>query len=261
MKIVENVIISLTTISSRFAQMNTVLGHLLEQDYKNFEIRVHISKEAYLLDKGISEIGDDALADPRIKYIFVENTGPYRKLMPTLAEFFDTNQAIVTVDDDVIYPSNFLSTLLVANQIFNCPIAFRGRRMKFNTATISPYAQWYKSELSGCSMDNLPTGKDGILYRPSYFHKDVLNINKALELAPTTDDLWFKWHTMLGNKPTALLFSSLAESFDVSCETNETLFDNFNKHTNNDQVIQSLEEYFKHKYSKTMLSSISYMEK
>lgn len=256
MKINEKVIISLTTISSRIAQINMVLNHLLKQDYENFEIRVHISKDSYLLDKGILDIDDNVLCDPKIKYIFVKNTGPYRKLIPVLNEFWGTHQAIVTVDDDVIYPSNLLSTLLVANQIFDCPIAFRGRKIKFDKTTILPYNQWQKTELSSCSISNLPTGKDGIFYRPSYFHKDVLDIDKAVELAPTTDDLWFKWYTVLNEKPSVLLFNSLADSFDVANETNETLFDSFNKHTNNDQVIQNLEEYFKHKYSKTMLINI-----
>ena len=253
----EKVIITLTTISSRINNIDQVLETLLKQDYINYEIRLYISREAYLLDKGIDDVPSKYLNDERLKIIYVENTGPYRKLMPALKEFFGTNQILITVDDDVLYPQNFISTLILANQIYDCPIAYRGRKITISETKINPYKQWEKNNLTGCSFSHLPTGKDGVLYRPSYFHKNVLDISQAIEIAPTTDDLWFKWHTVLNNKKSVLLFNTLSESFDITEETNETLFDSFNKHTNNDQIVESLEKNLNNKFQFNLFQKLN----
>ncbi len=255
------VIVCLTTIESRIISVSNVINSLLSQTYTNFEIRLYISSEEYLLDNGIKKIPIELLKleESNISFtiIYTKNIGPYRKLIPILEEISDDQQLIVTVDDDVHYPSNFLSTLVYAEKLFKCPVGFRGRRINIKNNEIMPYAKWSKQGQAGVSKLNVPTGKDGIIYRPCYFHSNILNIQSAMELAKTTDDLWFKWHTSYAGYASCLLFDSLAESFPSFDESNKvTLFDQYNEKDKNDLVIQALEKYFTKEFGSPMFSKL-----
>lgn len=260
----EPVVISLTTISSRINYVEKTLKTLLSQTYFNFNIFLYISKEGYLLDEGIDKIPLE-LARLKEKHNnlfieFTENTGPYRKLIPSLKKYWGTNQLLVTVDDDVLYPDNFLATLVTAEQIHGCPVAFRGRVATANNTELNRYKAWKRTDLAGRSFANVPTGKDGVAYRPQYFRESVLDIKKAVELARTADDLWFKWNTALNGKESCLLFDSLEESFRNATSKEEagvTLFDEYNQSGKNDEVVLKLETYFKAKTKKTLFEIIS----
>lgn len=247
----EKVIVSLTTISSRIHRLHKVIESLLSQTYQNYIIHLYISHEPYLLDDGISSIPNNlhALEKSFDKFIikFTNNTGPYRKLLPTLTEFWGCKQILVSVDDDVIYPPHFLATLVAAERLHHCPVAFRGRRATIDSGNFNKYSHWLKNNQAGKTMLNVPTGRDGVLYRPSYFLKNVLDIDSALHLAKTADDLWFKWNTTLNGYPSCLLSDSLSHSFDSvdgSFNSGPNLFESFNEHGKNDAVVCALEKHF-----------------
>ncbi|GGB51886.1 hypothetical protein GCM10011502_26300 [Oceanisphaera marina] len=244
-------IISFTTISSRVDIVDNVVFNILNQSIEEFELRLYISKEPWLLDKGITSIPhrlEKLKKDSRFKVIYTKNTGPYRKLIPALTEFWGTKKPIITIDDDVAYPNNFLETMTHAQKIFDCPIAFRGREITLNSQNkILPYKKWKSSNLAGASACKLPTGKDGVIYMPHHFSRDVLNINHALEIAKTADDLWFKWHTLRAGYASCLLLDALQDSF-TSIENEEkseiTLYDTYNKKGGNDEIIENLQSHY-----------------
>jgi hypothetical protein len=246
----EKIIVSLTTISQRIHNIHKVILSLLNQSYQNLDVYLYLSEEPYLLDEGIKELPFKLLElkndDKRFKINFVRNTGPYRKLIPVLSEYWGSSQQIITVDDDVRYPPDAIATLVLAERIYSCPVAFRGRRAVLKKDGLALYNCWLKTGQAGRAILNVPTGKDGVIYRPSYFKRNVLDVSKAMQLAKTTDDLWFKWHTALNGYPSTLLFDSLEESFDSVGLPNETssLFCSFNEHGSNDTVIANLETFF-----------------
>lgn len=257
--LLEHVIISLTTISSRVYNVRKVIESLLLQSYPNFEIRLYISKEPNLIDKGIPVVPQDlkdlCSLSEQFNVFFTPNIGPYRKLIPVLKEFWGGDQLLVTVDDDVYYPKHFLSTLIIAEKIHRCPTAFRGRKAVVDSNGIKGYGKWLKVGMAGRDLLNVPTGKDGVLYRPSYFLKEVLNTDTALELAKTTDDLWFKWNTALNNYDSCLLLDSLSDSFANIVKEGEegpSLFGEYNKHGKNDEVVARLESYYLEKYQSNL---------
>ena len=103
--------VSLTTIESRLPHLHRVIESLHKQDVLPKEIRLYVSRDPYLLDKGISA-GDPHIKElqkfPLLQVKWVNNTGPYRKIFPFLQEHFAHSVAIdqlfVTVDDDTLYP-------------------------------------------------------------------------------------------------------------------------------------------------------------
>jgi hypothetical protein len=121
-----------------------------------------------------------------------EDIKSYKKLVPALREFPD--DVIVTADDDIYYPPEWLERLhraylLAPNQIH----AHRAHRVSLADAdSIQPYGRWQKNiSSSEASFTVFPTTGGGVLYPPSSLHPDVRDEATFLRLAPHADDLWF----------------------------------------------------------------------
>lgn len=244
--------ISLTSISARLEHLHLVIQTLLEQDYVgDFNIRLYLSAEPYLLDEGIPEPSQALmeLEDQHKKFSihYTNNTGPYRKLIPLLeSDLWDQNDLLVTADDDTLYPANWLSQLVEAYEIHRCIICHRGHHMANANGAFLPYRQWMKHGIrENPSLLNLPTGKDGVLYPPEFLSSAVLNIEKALEVAPTADDLWLKWHTAAMGAPVYCINTDYKSGTFAECseKASPALYDNFNRVGGNDECIQRLVEY------------------
>ena len=79
--------IILTTISSRIKNIDKVLNSLLAQKLPANKIFIYISKDPYLLDRGIPESEIQLLKSSfkgKVEFIYVVNHGPYRKILPYL---------------------------------------------------------------------------------------------------------------------------------------------------------------------------------
>ena len=259
--------ISLTTISSRIHLTKDVIFSLLNQSLLPRKIFVYISKAPYLLDEGISEdhpIIKELIELERVEIVWVDNTGPYRKIVPYLSNLMETSQngsgLFITADDDTLYPHNFIESLKAHYEEKRCIIAFRGRQIHANDESfdINPYAEWGLGVMSP-SIANLPTGKDGVIYHRSFFTKEFLDINTAQKYAPTADDLWIKWHTALNGIRSVILNPNSAtsdfESFPVVDYSDEyrniSLYRAHNSQSSegkNDKSVTMLEKHFKELY-------------
>jgi len=122
--------ISMTSMSSRMATLGQTLRSLLDQNYANLCIHLYLSREPYLLDKGVTELPEDIQqlqreAAGRLKIQFCPNWGPYRKLLPYLRANWGSSKLVVTVDDDTIYPPDWLEGLVAAYHTYRCVIGYR----------------------------------------------------------------------------------------------------------------------------------------
>lgn len=254
--------ISLTTINQRLNATEKVIESLSSQTTLPEKINLYISKEAYLLDQGIKE--DDPILkqiekNPLVAIHWVKNTGPYRKIIPYVTAFFDkqytNHKKFITVDDDTIYPPYFIERLVAEHKKHDCVIAFRGRKITKNEKSIEKYAKLGLGSQEPL-IENLPTGKDGIIYCTSFFTREFINIEKAIELAPTADDMWIKWHTSMNGVKSVILNPEASTSdyksfpvFDYSKEFRDlSLFKMHNADgagSKNDKTVNSLEEHFK----------------
>ena len=242
--------ISLTSISDRLPALGETLRSLLAQSYANLRIQLYLSKEPYLLDEGVSELPEQLRAlqreaGGRLEIHTVPNWGPYRKLLPYLRANWGCSKLVVTADDDTIYPENWLKGLVDAYDSYRCVIAYRGHRINVQGGEIKPYRSWMRSRIElNPGLHILPTGKDGILYNTAFFPVNVLNLADAIRIAPTVDDLWFRWHLMLNRIPVHVIHTDYAaHSFDETDHTG-SLYRNFNKDGGNDTAVYALQSYF-----------------
>lgn len=246
--------ISLTSIRSRMPTLGATLRSLLAQDYADIRINLYLSREGYLLDEGVPDIPPDILqlqneAGDRLNITYCVNTGPYRKLLPYLREHWGSSRIVVTVDDDTIYPPGWLTTMLRAYDTYGCVIAVRGHRIVVRDGRLLPYTGWMRSRMEeNPGRMIIPTGKDGILYDTAFFPVNVLNVEDALRIAPTADDLWFRWHLSLNGINTYLISTDYRSGTFAEADYEDSLYLSFNRGGKNDVAIASLESYFQRKF-------------
>ena len=262
---VDEIFITMTTIDSRIEKVKFVMESLAKQTYQPAKIFLNISKEPYLLDKGLDENNATLQEIQSYKNVvinWVPNIGPYRKIYPFLERHFSQTvskeKIFITVDDDTLYPDYFVAELYKKYRETNSIIAFRGRCIEIEEGRLSKYDNWSLGK-NLLSFGNLPTGKDGIIYSTNFFTREFLNLEVIKEIAPTVDDLWIKWHCALNGVKSQILnpeaCTSDYKSFPVVDFSNEyrgnSLYAMLNSKKaggNNDIAIEKLENYFAREY-------------
>lgn len=181
------VIVSLTSIPYRIPRLHLVIRSLLNQNtsFNKIILWLHKSLQGKLPKKLTS------LQSGRFEIRFSIGTSSHRKLVETLKIY--PNEYIVTCDDDMMYPSDWLERLLETQSIHpNAVIAHMCRVIRYKSDELMPYKTW-ESEVSGQgSLMTLAVGAGGVLYPPNCLHEDITNESLYHQLAPKADDLWFK---------------------------------------------------------------------
>ena len=194
------VIVSCTTTRQRLPMLLYTLMSLQQQSRQPDRIVVNISREPYLSDEGIDQLPEWLEQGPA-EVNWVPNTGPYRKLLPLINECTDADR-IITVDDDVLYHPNWLTMLLELDEAHpDHLVCTRARRMKRGLFGWKRYSHWRVLKQRTTGLNLMPTGSGGILYKKNLLDMDFLNDSQAQQLAPTTDDLWFRMAGMRKGTP------------------------------------------------------------
>lgn len=191
-------VVSLTSYPKRMYDIHLCLYSLLTQDLKPDKIILWLGKEQFPhkskdIPKKVRELKKWGL---EIKWC--EDTKSYKKLIPALQQYPDA--VIVTADDDIYYPQNWLRGLWETHQQTGASlVAHRCHEAAFEGDAFLPYTKWQKCiERVAPSYANFMTGAGGILYAPGCFHPDIMNVDKFQELCPHGDDIWF-WSMALLN--------------------------------------------------------------
>lgn len=199
------IILSCTTTYKRAELFYYCVQSLINQTFQPDIFLINISKEPYLQDDGFSNV-PDWMNNNKITVKWVENTGSYRKLIPVL-EYADTDDLIVTADDDVIYGKTWLAeivdSVLADPSVIVCAM---GRNIKKSLiCNWQNYYKWNLIEKRTRGLFVLPIGCAGIGYKTRNLDLEFLTDKKYLEIAPTTDDLWFKMASMRKNIPVSVI--------------------------------------------------------
>jgi hypothetical protein len=120
-----------------------------------------------------------------------DDLGPHKKYLPwTLSQ--DSRRAVlVTADDDVYYPRDWLAGLLAARAEDSTAVwCHRARRLVTSGDGVDPYRDWPLFEGRGPSRRMVPTGVAGVLHPPALSEEVRRRGNAFAEVAPRADDLW-----------------------------------------------------------------------
>ena len=192
----KNCIISLTTIPSRFCQIDIVIGSLLLQSVRPSKIIVWVGFDIQE-KKYKREVRKIKKAGVIIRQ--VKDVGPHTKLIYAFKEF--GNVPLVTADDDVIYPYYWLQELITTHKKFpDCIVCHRAHFITYNNEDeIENYVNWdfHSQGISGPSFGLFATGVGGVLYPPGSLDQRVTDVSQFMKLAPYADDVWFKAMSLL----------------------------------------------------------------
>jgi len=201
----KEIVVSLTSVPWRLPKLHTVLMSLLWQSVRPDRIVLWLSeynqKGERILDRNDLPGNLLRMREKGIDIEFVDDIRSYRKLVPALEKYPDA--VIITVDDDTLYPRNWLERLLANHREYpDAVVCYRGTRMLVEDEGFKPYIEWPEyTEKNHPSFLLFAQGCEGILYPPGALHPEVLNREVFMEISPTADDVWFKAMAVYNNVP------------------------------------------------------------
>ncbi|MCR4847948.1 MAG: methyltransferase domain-containing protein [Bacteroidales bacterium] len=185
-------IVSLTSFGQRIHNVYLTIESIMQQTLKPNKIILWLDQDEFTLESLPTSLRIQQKKGLEIR--FTEDVKSYKKLIPALAEY--PEDTIITIDDDCIYPINFIDVLYLQHKQHPkdviCPHA---HIIEFDeTGDPKPYLEWTDSpkDRSRASFSYLPVGFAGVLYPPHSLHPDVMDRGVFMSLAPMADDLWFK---------------------------------------------------------------------
>ncbi len=186
-------IVSLTSWPPRFATLHLTLRSLLDQSIRPDRLILWIAhQDMAQLPPAVRRLTADGL-----EIRACDDLKSYKKLIPCLKAHPEAY--IVTADDDVHYPSDWLAALVgavdPAAQEVACLRAHLARFDRYGRAL--PYLDWSfetrRTYASGPRTALFPTGVGGILYPPGSLPRATLDESAFMRICPHADDIWFFW--------------------------------------------------------------------
>lgn len=198
------IIISLTSYPARISIVDQVIESLFEQTEQADEIVLWLSSLEFpnkykdLPEKLNNLVGKNGF---RIEWIN-ENIRSHKKYFYVLQ---NSEDIIITVDDDTIYSNRMVSTLMDSYR--KHPHAVSARNIHIITKSdggITPYLSWLgevEEYIGQERMDLCAIGVNGILYPPKCSRQNWFDISSIRKYAEDQDDLWLKFNEIIDNVP------------------------------------------------------------
>jgi hypothetical protein len=186
------VVISLTSIPSRLSTLQLTIKSLLNQSVSFEKVVLWLHQDL----KNDLPPALEKLQGKRFEIHYSATTEPHRKLVETLK--IHPDRVIVTCDDDMMYPKDWLFRLLESwRHTPDDIVAHRCRKIRINNGEIMPYRTWRSETQGESSLITVPLGCGGVLFPPGSLDARVLDRDAYIRLSPNADDLWYKAMAML----------------------------------------------------------------
>jgi len=215
------VIVSLTSYPARINVVHITIESILSQAMKPDMVILWLAAEQF-------EGGEDSLPHELRRLTkygltirWCDDLKPHKKYYYTMKEYSD--DIVITVDDDVIYPKELVKKLYESYQKHPHAVsATRVHRIETDEDGLLPYSNWtlnYRT-MDEPSMALIATGVGGVLYPPHCLHPELFNKEAIMETCLNADDLWLKTMGILNGTPTVLAnFEHKIKQIDGTEET------------------------------------------
>lgn len=181
-------VLSLTTHAFRQDLVFLAIESIARGHHKPSHVHLWITdKEAYTkLPSTLQRLKSRGL-----EVHLTDDFGPHTKYYPYLCNENCFVRPLVTADDDVIYPREWLQQLITAYEsnpsVIHC---FRAHRMHLAMNRPAPYNSWAPCSDKIPSHLNFITGVSGVIYPPNYLHYLKEQGQGFLSCCPNADDIW-----------------------------------------------------------------------
>lgn len=188
------VIVSLTSFPKRIPKLWMVIETIFQQTVKVDKIILYLSKEQFPLEE--ENLPNSLLAQKQrgLEIIFVEgDIRSHKKYYYSIKMFPNSN--IFIIDDDIFYPTDMVETMLDAHNHYPDRIICRyAKSITYeddgNLASIYSWKHIYNTSINDSDVFFGTGGGTLIPYPYKSLYKDTLNLDLAIQLCPTEDDLW-----------------------------------------------------------------------
>jgi hypothetical protein len=130
-----------------------------------------------------------------VELLSTENLGPHKKYYPFVASQPTFDQPLVTADDDVLYPVDWLEQLALKYrrdpQSVHC---YRARVVGLAGSRFAPYATWAECSSDAPSHRHFSIGMAGVLFPPHVLSALRRSGDSFRDSCPRTDDIWLNLH-------------------------------------------------------------------
>ncbi len=227
-------IVSMTSYPDRISTVWIALSTLLRQTYHPKKIILWLAQEQF--EGGEKSLPSELLNLKKygLSISFCDNLYSHKKYYYVMQQYPEAT--IVTVDDDVFYPEDFLQRLIdTAIRFPDTVCCTWGHETSLNeNGQVRSCDQWVNSiKLTGNkpSFALVPTGIGGVLYPPHALDKEVFNRRQIEKLCINADDLWLKFMALLKQTP-AVRIDGPAKIYFSIIKTQRTglYYENIGKH-------------------------------
>ena len=239
-------IVSLTSFPVRIGKVWLTIESILHQKVKPDMLILWLYRgefdETGTLPKSLERLKKRGL---QIRFCN-DNLMPHKKYYYTLLAY--PKACLITIDDDVLYPPDFLDRMIRYNQLYPESICCtRARMIRMVDNQIRPYNEWVEPVTDSLpSYANLAIGAGGTLYPPDSLHTGVLDKEELIRLALETDDLWLKVMSLRNHTKVATLSGTFPRPFiPVIVRNNRSLMDKNIGKGQNDKVFQKLIDFYR----------------
>ncbi|QYJ98960.1 hypothetical protein K0J45_06970 [Shewanella alkalitolerans] len=245
------VVVSLTTYDQRINSVFLTIESLINQKRMPSHIVLWLCNEDIINGLPSTLI---RLKNRGLEIRIVEsNIRSYKKLSYFCLHSNDFNfDFVVTVDDDVFYPSYWLDKLyLKASSNPKSICCYRGKSIKFNNDSVDNYLNW-SSESDVCNSNPfllMPTGVSGVCYPKGVITSEFYDFDGIEKFCKYADDVWYKLCSIKNNYDAKLVLTdnihftpvltSLAKGLEVYNVQNGLNEKQFNDSMNYLEVIKN----------------------
>lgn len=230
-------VVSLTSYSTRLRSVHITLESIAAGTLLPSRLILWVDEEAALanLPEPLRRLQARGLEVKRCN-----NYGPHKKYFPYV-QGERIGAPLVTADDDVLYPDDWLAGLQQAHE--RTPdqvVCYKAKQVGIEGGVIQPYHGWVTQLDKAPSRRNFAIGVSGVLY-PAALQEVLKREGEAfVQITPKADDIWLHWHALRSGVRIRQIsdsdehFPSLPGTQDIA------LYSSNLKQGGNDQVIAKL---------------------
>lgn len=241
------IIVSLTSFPARINTVHLCLKSIIKQNFVYDKIVLWLAESQFpdrILPSSLIELAEEEINKLCIEWC--SDLKSYKKLIPALKKYPD--DVIITADDDIIYPDDWLQRLVLSyNKDPNYIYAMRCHRIKISIdGHLLKYKDW-DFEISHSESPrfiNFPTTGGGVLFPPNCFsNSDVLDKNKFMKYLSKGDDIWFWGHAIINGYKIKAVIPNIGELNTIDGSQESSLWEN-NINFNNDIMLKNLLNFY-----------------
>lgn len=186
----QEIIVSLTTFPARINTVWITIETIFQQEYLPDRVILWLAKEQF--PQGITKLPVSLKKQMKrgLEIRFCDDLKSHKKYYYSMLE--NPNAIIITIDDDVFYPTDTIKNLISLHEQYPKDIIAHSAQEIPDDISIPP-SKWktpHFRHINNIFAKCRILGISGILYPPHSLHNDAFNHNLRKKLCPWADDLW-----------------------------------------------------------------------